>query len=376
MTVALTAMVIAGAGGMVAGGMALVPAGAAVPPTGPVAAPAMPVAVVTIARLPGHAVTRRFAGQVEAAAETALGFETGGRVTEMLVDEGDMVPAGAVLARLDTAALHPERAALVAERAALQADADLARLTLTRNDTLTERGHRSVAAQDQARLALARLAAQIAALDARIAGVDVRLDKSVLVAPFAARVGTRSADPGLTVAAGQPVLTLLAEAPPRLRVGLPPDLAATLAPGDAVTVAVNGTILSATIRHLRPDLDPATRSRAVVVDLPPAPDAAMQVAPGQTADLILTQTVAEPGFWAPLSALREGVRGSWTILALDPAAGGDRAVPAAVEVIHAQGDRIFLRGALPNGARIIATAPDRVAPGQPVRALTHLAQAR
>jgi len=362
MTFAATAVVVAGAAGMVAGGLALVPAGAAAPPAGPAAAEPMPVAVLRIERLPGYAVTRRFAGQVEAAAETALGFEFGGRLTEVLVDEGDFVPVGTVLARLDTAALHPERAALVAERAALLADAELARLTLSRNDALTERGHRSVAAQDQARLSLARLDAQIAALDARIAGVDVRLDKSVLVAPFAARVGTRSADPGLTLAAGQPVLTLLADAPQRLRVGLPADLAADLVPGDVVEVALDGTPASATILHVRPDLDPGTRSRAVVIDLPTG----LQAAPGQTGEMILSQTVAEPGFWAPLSALREGVRGSWTVLVLDPAAGIDRAIPAAVEVIHAEGDQVFLRSILPDAARIVATAPDRVAPGQPV----------
>lgn len=370
LTIALTAGVIAGAGGMVAGGMALVPAGASAPPAGTATTPPMPVAVLRIERLPGHAVTRRFAGQVEAAAETALGFEFGGRVTAVLVDEGDPVTEGTPLARLDTAALRPERAALVAERAALQADADLARLTLSRRDALTDRGHGSIAAQDQARLALARLDAQIDAIDARIDGVDVRLDKSVLLAPFAARVGTRTADPGLTVGAGQPVLTLLADAPPRLRVGLPPDLAAGLAPGDAVTVALDGATAAATIRHVRPDLDPGTRSRAVVVDLPPG----VTAAPGQTADLILTQTVAEPGFWVPLSALREGVRGTWTVLALDTAEGGDRAIPAAVEVIHTAGDRVFLRGTLADGARIIATAPDRVAPGQPVRDASLLAR--
>ncbi|MFY8047897.1 MAG: N-acetylmuramidase domain-containing protein, partial [Erythrobacter sp.] len=48
-------------------------------------------------------------------------------------------------------ALAPERAALEAELAAMAADAELARITLARNDALTERGFRSVAAQDEAR---------------------------------------------------------------------------------------------------------------------------------------------------------------------------------------------------------------------------------
>lgn len=327
-------------------------------------APITPVGVLTVTPADGYTVTRRFTGQLEAAARTDLGFELGGRVTEVLVEEGDLVAAGAVLTRLDTSILVPERAALMAELAAMAADAELARLTLARNDTLTERGVRSVAAQDDARLALARAEAGMAAIRARIAGVDVRLGQSVLVAPFAARVGARIADPGQTVAAGQPVLVLFDAGPAQVRVGLPPQLAAGLAAGDVLQVEAGGAVQDARILQVRPDLDPGTRSRSVVLTLPGTAALAL----GDTVALILEQTVAEPGFWAPLGALREGVRGSWSVMALEATPEGDRTVAAAVEVIHADGAQVFLRGALPPGARIVAQAPDRVAPGQIVLA--------
>ena len=83
--------------------------------------------------------------------------------------------------------------------------------------------------------------------------------------------------------------------------------------------------------------------------------------------LVLTQVVPEPGFWAPLSALREGARGSWSVMALETTPDGDRTLPAAVEVIHSDGTQVYLRGLLPAGARIVAQAPDRVAPGQIVQ---------
>jgi RND family efflux transporter MFP subunit len=329
-----------------------------------IAAPRTPVGVIPVELVPGYSVTRRFTGQIEAAAQTDLAFELGGRVTEVLVEEGEIVAAGAVLARLGTSALVPERAALEADLAALAADAELARLTLARNDALAGQGFRSVAAQDDARLALARAEAGMAAVRAGIAGVEVRLEKSVLTAPYPARIGARLADPGQTAAAGQTVLVLFAASPARARVGLPPDLAAGLAPGDRVTLDLGGAALAGTVRQIRPDLDPATRSRSVVVDLPA--DAAPVL--GDTVALRLTQTVAEAGFWAPLGALREGARGSWSVMAVAPTAEGDRTLPAAVEVIHIDGARVFLRGALPPGARIVAEAPDRVAPGQLVLA--------
>ncbi len=367
---AVTLAVVALSVGAVAGGAGLI-AGRAAPDTHVAPVP-VPVAAMVVEMSAGYTVTRRFTGQIEAAARTDLGFEPGGRVTQVLVEEGDLVAAGQVLALLDTSVLIPERAALEAELAALAADAELARLTLARSDALAERGVRSVAAQDDARLTLARAEAGMAAIRARIAGVDVRLDQSVLTAPFAARVGARLADPGQTLAPGETVLVLFDAAPARARIGLPPDLAAGLSVGDAVMVDLDGTVQAATIRQIRPDLDPATRSRAVVLSLPSDADPVL----GSTVALILEQRLEEAGFWAPLSALREGVRGSWSVMALEQTAEGDRTLPAAVEVIHTEGARVYLRGQLPPGARIVAEAPDRVATGQLVLAALSAGAAR
>lgn len=357
-TLVVTLLVFVGAGAGVIAARSFISA----EPDGPrmQGAPRTTVAVMTVTPETGYDVTRRFTGQIEAAAQTDLGFELGGRVTEVLVEEGDVVSEGAVLARLDTSALIPERAALEAELAAVAADAELARLTLARNDALTERGFRSVAAQDEARLALARAEASMAALRARIAGVDVRLEKSVLTAPFRARIGARLADPGQTMGAGQAAMVLFDAAPAQARVGLPPQLADDLSVGQNVMVNMGGVVLSATIRQIRPDLDPNTRSRSVVLALEPGVDPVL----GDTVALFLTQRVEDPGFWAPLSSLREGVRGSWSVMAVEVTPEGDRMLPAAVEVIHTDGARVFLRGMLPPGARIVAEAPDRVAPGQ------------
>ena len=362
LAVTVTLLVCGGAAAAVFAGMSFITATEDATTTE--RAPLTSVGVMAVEMAPGYTVTRRFTGQIEAAARTDLGFELGGRITDVLVEEGDVVAAGTVLARLDTSALIPERAALEAELAALAADAELARLTLARNDTLTERGFRSVAAQDDARLALVRAEAGIAAVRARIAGVDVRLEKSVLTAPYPARIGARMADPGQTAGAGQTVLVLFDTQPARARVGLPPELAAGLAVGETVTVELGGVELEATLRQIRPDLDPNTRSRSVVVTLPEGAEPVL----GDTVALLLTQTVDDPGFWAPLSALREGVRGSWSVMALEATPEGDRTLPAAVEVIHSDGARVFLRGDLPPGARIVAEAPDRVAPGQLVLA--------
>ena len=333
---------------------------AAVAPPPP--APLTPVAVTSVAPQPGFRVARRFIGQVEAPGRIDLGFELSGRIVAILAQEGDRVPRGAPLARLDTAALEAQRGALRAEREALAADAELARLTLTRNEQLARGGFRSEASRDDARLTVARLSARMAALDAQITGVDILIGKSTIAAPFDAVVGSRRADPGQNIAAGAPVLTLFEQAAPQLRVGLPVGLAERLAPGLLVPVEIDGQRMEGRVLRLRADLDALTRTRGVVLALPE--DA--RLAFGHTGTLLLDAEVAEPGFWAPLAALREGGRGSWTVLAITPGPAGAVVTPAAVEVIHLAGERVFLRGALEPGARIVSHAPGRVAPGQTV----------
>ena len=132
-TLALTLLVLGVAMGSVVASLSLISAEADA--SSGEAAPVTTVAAMTVELEQQYSVIRRFTGQIEAAARADLGFELGGRVTEVLVEEGDVVPAGAVLARLDTSALIPERAALEAELAAIMADAELARLTLALGGT-------------------------------------------------------------------------------------------------------------------------------------------------------------------------------------------------------------------------------------------------
>lgn len=80
----------------------------------------------------GYEVTRHFVGRIEARQESDLGFELGGMVREVLVDEGDLVNVGDVVAALDSDRLHAKRRELVAARDEARARLELAVLTLNR----------------------------------------------------------------------------------------------------------------------------------------------------------------------------------------------------------------------------------------------------
>lgn len=358
-TVLSTSMTVALAVGMVVAGSSLI-ADRAESVGLPDVAPPVSVQTQRMILEPGYDVARSFVGQLEAAQEAGLAFEAGGTLDQVLVDEGAHVSEGQVLARTDTRALQAERDAARASRAALSAQLELAQLTLERQEALERQGFAATQRFDEARLGVMELKARLDQTDAQIARIDVALDKSVLRAPFSGQIGSRMADLGQTLAAGTPVFTLLEDAAPRLRVGLPADMA-RLMTDDTDAEARFGTVqYAARLVHLRPDLDARTRTRSAVFELLVADD---QTPPafGQSGHITLSHTIEDAGAWVPLRALREGINGSWTVLTVDEQ---DRAAVEAVELLHTDETRAFVRGSFSNGTALIAAGPHRVVPGQ------------
>lgn len=362
--VALTVLVIGGAGALVVAGAGRIAANAEAPVAEAAVVP-VDVRVVPLEEQATYRVPARFQGQVEARRRVDLGFEAGGTVAEVLVDEGDRVEAGAVIARLDTRALEAERAAQVAAKAALEAQLELAELTTERQRALAEREFSSAQRYDEARLGAVRLRAEIARAEAGIASVDVALSKAELRAPFAARIGGRMVDEGTRVGGGQALLTLLEDVAPEFRVGLPEALAGNLA--DELRVEIGVKRYTATVSAVRADINAATRTVPVLLSL----DGAAGVADGALGALVLDREVAGPGAWVPVSALSEGVRGLWTLFLIEES-DETRVRREAVEVLYADAERAFVRGAFGGARAVVAEGGHRVTDGQLVRPVTGL----
>jgi RND family efflux transporter MFP subunit len=326
----------------------------------------LPVRAAPIVILDGYAIPERFVGRVEPARSTALAFERGGLVVEIGVDEGDAVAAGAVIARLDAAGLGHERERLEAARAALAADLALAENTLTRRQALSGRGFDSAQSLDEASFAVAALRARQRQTEAELARIALDLEKSTLRAPFAGVLATRRIDEGAVVAAGQALALLQETARPQARIGVPADIAASLVPGAVLRLETRAGAAEGTLRAASPDVDPATRTRSLLVDLPPDAPLAM----GEVVRLVLSRPVADRGAWVPLSALQEGERGLWAVYLLAPdGQGGHLARREAVEALHVEEGRVFLRGAFADGALLVTEGVNRLTQGQRVTPL-------
>ena len=354
----LTLGVVAGAGAAVFfGANTLADRAEAVEP--PVEADLTKVSVSPIRMETGYTVPRRFVGQVESGANVTLSFELGGRLTELLVEEGDRVTEGQEIARLDTALLEAERTRLEASRSATASQLDFAETRVVRAEALREEGFASQEALDQARSTRDELQNRIAETEAALASVRINIEKSVLYAPFDGQVGAQSVDGGETLAAGQAVLRLLETAAPEVRVGLPLSLSPDTLQN--AQVEVGGVLYPATLSHLRPDIDPVTRTRTALFTIE-AEDAPLF---GQTATLVLETEKSADGAWVPLDALREGSGSMWTVLVVVDGIVRN----AAVEVLHAEETRVYVNGTFEDGASLIDTGAHRVVPGQAVQVL-------
>lgn len=353
-----TLIVIAGAGAAVSVGAEILTDRAA--QTAPPAAAALtPVSVRPVVFEDGYTVTRRFLGQVEANADANLSFELGGRLAMLAAEEGVSITKGDIVARLDTALLEADADRLRASRTATLAQLDFAESRLVRATELLGDGFSSQETLDQARATRNELQARVAEIDASSKTVQINIEKSVLRAPFDGRVGTLTVEAGETLSAGQHVLSLIETSAPVVRVGLPLNLSPSML--ETATIEIAGQSYQATLKQLRPDIDPLTRTRTALFAL------STQTAPafGQSATLLIPAPVAARGAWVAIDALQEGSGSTWTVLVVE-----DGIVrTAAVELLHAQSDRAFVRGSFREGAQLIQSGAHRVVPGQSVAIL-------
>jgi len=384
---------------------------------------ALPVETMEARPVDRIATERVFTGRVASQRATDLAFVRSARVTDVLVEEGARVSRGQPLARLDARDLKLQRSSLSAQRDAAEARLDelregprreaidaararvaeverqleLARVQTRRRSELLERQAISQEEFDrldfQARAldasleaAKARLReletgtrqeqiraqeATVAELEARIESIDLEIDKSVLRAPFAGRIADRRVDEGAVSSPDLTVLRVVEESRPEARIGVPVETAAAMAVGEARKVEVAGRKYSARVSAILPELESETRTATVLLALPP--EAGPELYPGQIARLTLEREEPISGFWLPMAALTRGSRGLWATYAVEPA-GDDAPQPGLhqvqrrqVEILHSQGDRALVRGAIRSGDQLVAGGANRVADGQFVR---------
>jgi RND family efflux transporter MFP subunit len=331
--------------------------------TAPVAKIDRPVQVQRVAF--ADAETRReFVGVVRARYETDLGFRVAGKIVTRVVNVGDSIRVGDVVARLDPEDLRLQVQSAEAELAAAtsnlaQASADYERYAKLKSNGWASSADfdRKKAASDEAqgRLDRARRALDLARNQLGYAELKADAD-GVITATLA--------EPGQVVAIGQAVARLAHRGEKEALVALPETWLAEARTAKATVRlwAERDRSFAAHLRELSPQADPATRTYAARFTIEQADDA---VAFGMTATVTLAQANDGKVARLPLAAILNKGSGP-TVFAVD-ASGA--LVQRPVTVSGFTEDAALVTSGIGDGDRIVTLGVQKLEPGLKVRAV-------
>jgi len=174
--------------------------------------------------------------------EVDLAFNNNERISEVLVQEGDHVKQGEVLARVDTSRLEPQVAQAAANLDLAKVNAANDRVQFNRVNAVWNSTHgRGISRQDvdNAQATLDGALAQVQANAAQLALLRQELADAVLVAPMDATVRSRLMEPGDMASPSRPVLDLAITDPKWVRVYVSETDLGKLHPGMTAAVSVD-----------------------------------------------------------------------------------------------------------------------------------------
>ncbi|MCP5143669.1 MAG: efflux RND transporter periplasmic adaptor subunit [Gammaproteobacteria bacterium] len=208
-------------------------------------------------------------GEIAAWQEAIVAAQVGGQqLVNLLVEVGDTVAAGQVLAQFDAQTLRTEVAELRAAVAQAQASLAQAQADRERADQLREKG--ALSAQDilkyltQADIAKAQLASARARLQAR----ELQLKYTDVVAPDDGVIIGRQAKLGAVPPLGEELFRMIRQGRLEWRGELTAEQLADVAPGQQVELLLpDGGQAKATIRQIAPAMQSGSRLALVYADI-------------------------------------------------------------------------------------------------------------
>jgi len=294
-------------------------------------------------------VSTVYSGQVVSRFSSNYAPRVGGLITHRLVEIGDQVLAGQLLARIDPKDVDVSVRTAQAQLSAAAARADATAADLERARELAAKGFISKAELDQVTAEAAGADAQLRAARAQQTGADQQRSYTELRSLRAGVVTSVLADVGEVVAAGQPVVTVEAPNALEVAVSVPEGEVAQFRSADlSVRVWTDQTrTFPAEIRVLSAAANPQTRTfDARVAFVSPADVAAL----GGTAEVLVQQEAKDALARVPLTAVVNTVSGEtivWVISGEPP-----KAMPRVVTIQSVQDNAVLLSSGVTAGERV------------------------
>jgi membrane fusion protein (multidrug efflux system) len=317
---------------------------------------APPEAVTTvIARQESWSGSLNAVGSVAAVNGVTVSADLPGVISEIHFTSGQNVSKGDVLVRLDA---RQEQAQL----AAAQAQRELARLALQRNEGLASKGIVAQSSFDQAN-------AEFKSADARVGEIEATIARKTIRAPFSGVLGIRQVNVGQYVAGGAPLVSLQAIRPAYVNLTVPQQLMSQLRPGTPIEVSSDaiGAPEVGRVAALDSVVDEATRNVRVQAIFD---NQSGRLRPGMYVEAKLSQGGASSVIVIPASAISYAPFGDSVFVVedmKDPKGKSYRGVRQQfVKLGGTRGDQVAVVTGLKPGEEVVTSGAFKLRPGAAV----------
>ncbi|GAC1374226.1 MAG: multidrug efflux RND transporter periplasmic adaptor subunit MexJ [Aquirhabdus sp.] len=264
-----------------------------------------------------NAMLNSYTGDVTARFQPLLSFRVGGKVIRRLVDVGDTVKKGQVLAELDPQDAQLQRSNAQAQLTSAESAERIAKAELARYSQLLAPNAISRSQYDQVENQYKAAAAALTQAKSQFNLANNQTDYNTLRAPQDGTIIQRLVEAGQVVAAGQTAYTLAAHGEREVLIGLPEQDVPRFHTGQVVTVTVWSQPNARYPAHIREISPAADESRTFAARIAfdqanPAVDI------GQSARVFATGYSATTALSLPLSAVT-AEQGAAYVWVLDPA---------------------------------------------------------
>ena len=312
-------------------------------------------------------------GNIVAWQEAVVGAEAPGlRIAQVLVNVGDRVKKGQVLATLAGDTVRAEAAQSRATLAEAEASAADAVNNAQRARTLQGTGALSTSQINQYLTAEKTAQAKVEAARAMVAQQVARVSQTDVRAPDNGIISSRTATVGSVVNGGAELFRLIRQGRLEWRAEVTSTELDKITTGTtALVTAASGARLSGRVRTIAPTVDPQTRAALVYVDVTPLPGNTGNALAGMFArgefDLGAASALTVP---QTAVAIREGFS---YVYRIEP---DNRVTQVKVQTGRLSGDRLEITAGLAADARIVASGAGFLNDGDLVRVAATASPAR
>lgn len=333
----------------------------------PVGRKAIPV-VVARPRKVDLPIQLRYPAELQAIQQADVQpMEIRGYVTRMLVDKGDVVKGGQVLARLDCTPYADERAKL--EEAARQAEARerFARQTVERIKPMAAQNFVGAQELDQAASEAESSEASVAHARAALQQAQHKLGYCELTAPFAGSITMRYVDPGALVGPGNPVVSIVDGTQMRVMINVVERDLGQVRVGEEALLTVDaypGRLFKGRVQRVVQAVDPRSRTMLVEADIP---NAEGLLKPGMFGRVAITTAVHQGALVVPARALQVTEGGTYAFVT-----DGKTARRTRLTLAYDDGEEVEVTAGLAPTDQLVVSGQDLL--GEGVAVEPHLAE--